>query len=171
MGPAEYCLEAVLARVEKVHDCITKLRDLQDAQLEASLLCSCLSLHKLIHLLCTCPPDVITKALERIDEIMREAVSDLAGCPLLHWSWLKTSLPSSLDGLNIRQATLHVPASFIGSVYQSATLIHDILGLSAEILQHLSQSICSLAIAATRSDWSCIENIDVVQYGFALPCG
>ena len=39
---------------------------------------------------------------------MREAVSDLAGCPLSHWSWLKASLPSSLGGLNIRQATLHV---------------------------------------------------------------
>ena len=54
LGPAEYRLEPVLARVEKVHDSITKLRDLQDAKLEASLLRSCFSLPKLIHLLCTC---------------------------------------------------------------------------------------------------------------------
>ena len=109
----------------------------------------------------TCPPYVIMKALERFDEIMSEAVSDLAGCPLSHWSWLKASLPSSLGGLNIEQAKLHAPASFIGSVYHSASLIHDILGRLAEILQHLSQSICLLAIPAARSDWSSIENIDV----------
>ena len=70
LGPAEYRLEAVLARVEKVYDSITKLIDLQDAQLEGSLIRSCLSLHKLIHLLRTCPPDVIMKVLERYDEII-----------------------------------------------------------------------------------------------------
>ena len=151
LNPAEYRLEAVLAKVNKVHDSIIKLRDLQDAQLEASLLHSCLSLPKLIHLLCMCPPDEITKALERSDEIMREAVSDLAGCPLSDWSWFKASLSSFMGGLN-RQTTLHASVLFIGSVYQFASLIHDILEWPAEILQHLSQLICSLAKAAARSD-------------------
>ena len=76
--------------------------------MEAALLCSCLSLPKVTHLLRTCPPDVIQRALERLDEIMREAVSDLAGCPLSDWAWLKSSLPSSLGGMNIRHATLYV---------------------------------------------------------------
>ena len=83
---------------------------------------------KLAHLLRTCPPTVILGALERFDEIMREAVSDLADCPLPNWSWLKASLPSSLGGLNIRQAALHAPASFIGSLHQPEYLIRDILG-------------------------------------------
>ena len=53
-------------------------------------------------------------------------------------------------------------------MYQSAPLIYDILERSAEILQHLSQSICSLAIAAARYDWSSIENIDVPLLSYSL---
>ena len=78
--------------------------------MEATRLPSCLSLPK-VSLLHTCPPSTIMSALERFDDIMREAVSDLAGCPLSDWSWLKVSFPSSLGGLNIQQATLHSPAA------------------------------------------------------------
>ena len=87
--------------------------------METALLRSCLSLPKVTHLLRTCPPDVIQSALVKFDEIMRDAVSDLAGCPLSDWAWLKSSLPSSLGGLNIRHATLYAPAAFIGSIHQS----------------------------------------------------
>ena len=104
LGPAEYRLETALGRIQKVKDSLHGLGDLEDSQLEAALLRSCLSLPKDTHLLRTCPPDVIQRALEWLDEIMREAVSDLAGCPLSDWAWLKSSLPSSLVNLNIRHA-------------------------------------------------------------------
>ena len=76
------------------------------------------------------------------------------------WGWLKASLPSSLGNLNIRQASLHAPAFFIGSVHQSECLICDILSVPASTLDHLPQTICALSKAAGRPDWS-IENIDV----------
>ena len=161
LGPANYRRDVALESVTKIHNSLIRLRDLQDSQMEASLLRSCLSLPKLIHLLRTCPPAIIRSALERFDEIMREAVSDLAGCPLSDWGWLKASLPSSLGGLNICQATLHAPAFFIGSVHQSESLICDILSVPAPTLNHLPQTICALSEAAGRPDWSSIENIDV----------
>ena len=161
LGPANYRRDVALESVTKIHDSLIRLRDLQDSQMEASLLRSCLFLPKLIHLLRTCPPAIIRGALERFDEIMREAVSDLAGCPLSDWGWLKASLPSSLGSLNIRQATLHAPAFFIGSVHQSESLICDILSAPAPTLDHLPQTICALSEAAGRPDWSSIENIDV----------
>ena len=124
---------------------LNKLGDLEDSQMEAALLHSCLALPKVAHLLRTCPPDVNQGALEKFDELMREAVSDLAGCSLSNWAWLKSSLPSSLGGLNIRHATLHAPAAFIGSFQQSESVISDILGHPAKAPQHLSNTISALA--------------------------
>ena len=142
-------------------DSLNRLGDLEDSQMEAALLRSCLSLPKVTHLLRTCPPDVIHRALERFDEIMREAVSDLAGCPLSDWAWLKSSLPSSLGGLNIRHATLYAPASFIGSIHQSEVLVSDILGHHAKAPQHLPNAINALARVVARPDRISAESIDV----------
>jgi hypothetical protein len=153
VGPADFCLESALWRIQKVKGPLNKLGDLEDSQMEAALLRSCLSLLKVAHLLRTCPPDVIQGALEKFDELMREAVSDLAGCSLSNWAWLKSSLPSSLGGLNIRHATLHAPAAFIGSFQQSESVISDILGHPAKAPQHLSNTISALARAAARPEW------------------
>ena len=79
--------------------------------------------------------------------------------------WLKASLLSSLGGLNIRQATLHAPAFFIGSVHPSESLICDILSVPAPTLNHLPQTICALSEAAGRPDWS---NIDVPLQSHSL---
>ena len=144
-----------------MHSFITCLRDLQDSQMEATLLRSCLSLPKVSHLLRTCPPPTIMTALERLDDIMREAVSDLAGCPISDWSWLKVSLPSSLGGLNIQKAILHSPAAFVGSFFQSQSIVCEILGCPAAHPYHLPGTLLFLAKAAARPDWISIESLDM----------
>ena len=139
---------SALARIKKVQDGLHRLSDLQDSQMEATLLRSCLSLPKVAYMICTCPPGLIQRALEEFDHTMREAVSDIMGCPLSNWAWLKGSLPSSLGGLNIRQASLHAPAAFIGSFHQSEPLISEILGHPARMPLHLPNTISALAKAA-----------------------
>ena len=161
LRPAEYCLETALGRIQKVKDSLHRLGDLEDSQMEAALLRSCLSLPKVTHLLRTCPPDVIQRALERLDEIMREAVSDLAGCALSDKAWHKSSLPCSLGGLNIRHATLYAPAAFIGSIHQSESLVSDILGHPAKAPLHLPNAINDLARVVARPDWISAESIVV----------
>ena len=99
---------------------------------------------------------------------MREAVSDITGCPLSNWAWLKASLPSSLGGLNIRQASLHVPAAFIGSFHQSEPLISEILGHPARMPLHLPNTISALAKAAARPEWLSIQCIDVSLHSHSL---
>ena len=146
-------------------DSLHKLGDLEDSQMEAALLRSCLSLPKVAHLIRTCPPVVIQGALETFDVLMREAVSDLAGCSLSSWAWLKSSLPSSLGGLNIRHATLYAPAAFIGSFQQSESVIYDILGHPAKVPQHLPNA---LAWAAARPEWVSIEGVDVPLWCHSL---
>ena len=87
--------------MRKVEEILARLPDLQDAQMEFLLLCSCLALPKVAFALRSCPPSKIRGATAAFDRAMREAVSDLVGTPLSDWVWLKATLPSSLGGLTI----------------------------------------------------------------------
>ena len=71
----------------------------------------------------TSPPGHIRQATAAFDNAMLEALSNLAGGPLLEWTWLKASLPSSLGGLNIRRVSLHASAAYISSLDQSKELV------------------------------------------------
>ena len=123
LGSSTFCEAMVLGRVIKVQEILSRVGDLQDSQMETTLLCYCLSLPKLAYVLRTCPPALIQKALGVFDDIMRDALTDLAGSPLPDWAWLKASLPSSLGGLNIHWPSLHAPAAYIGSFLHSKPLI------------------------------------------------
>ena len=140
---------------------LANLRDLQDSQMEATLLRSCLSLPKVAFAFRTSPPSHIQQATLAFDNTMLEALSDLAGGPLPEWSWLKASLPSSLGGLNIRRASLHAPAAYISSLVQSRPLVARILGRTPEVSKHLAPAFSDLVSAADRHDWHSIEDVDV----------
>ena len=146
--------------MSKIADTLSKLEDLEDSQMETALLRSW-ALPKVAYLLRTCPPALFQQRVGSFDHIMRDALSDLAGGPLSYWSWAKASLPSSLGGLNVRQALLHAPAAYISSFLQSRPLISRILGHSANPPVHLSDSITSLSQASARPDWVSIQVIDV----------
>ena len=74
--PSAHC-ETVFSRVRKVEEILARLPDLQDAQMEFLLLCSCLALPKVAFALRSCPPSKIRGATAAFDRAMREAVSDL----------------------------------------------------------------------------------------------
>ena len=81
IGPSSYCEGTVLNRVKKVQEVLARLPDLQDSQMETTLLRSCLALPKVAFALRTCPPSHIKEATTAFDNAMREALSDLAGAP------------------------------------------------------------------------------------------
>ena len=56
IGPVEYCEAVFQQRIQKVHDAVSRLGDLQDSQMECTLLRSCLALPKVSYILHTCPP-------------------------------------------------------------------------------------------------------------------
>ena len=116
-----------MSRVEKIRTAVTKLRDLEDSQMETTLLRFCLSLPKFNFILRSYPPSHIRNAASVFDGLMRESLSDLVGAPLSDWAWLKASLPSSLGGLNMRSATLHAPSTYVSSLDQSQLLMKEIL--------------------------------------------
>ena len=161
IGPASFCETIVSRRVEKIKISIERLRDLEDSQLETTLLRSCLALPKFNFALRTCSPDSIKQACATFDEVIRIALSDVAGGPLPDWSWKKASLPSSLGGLNLRQAGLHAPAAYISSLFESRPLVARILGYLPAFPPVLLATISALARAAAKDDWNSLEDIDV----------
>ena len=128
IGPPTYCEEIMLKRVRKLQDMLEHLADMQDSQMEAAILRSCLALPKVSFALRSTPPGHIQEGISAFDNAMLEAVSDLAGGPLHSWAWLNASLPTALGGLSVRQASLHAPAAYIGSLAQSEELVARILG-------------------------------------------
>ena len=76
------------------------------------------------------------------------------------WAWLKASLPSSRDGLNLRRASSHAPAAYIGSLDQSRGLVSRIFGHTPPSF-HQATSVELLAEATGRPDWISLDELDV----------
>ena len=85
IGPPSFCESRVFSRMRKVEALLAHLPDLQDLQMETTLLRSCLSLQKLAFVLCTCPPSHTRDATNAFDIIMQEALFDLVAGPLSDW--------------------------------------------------------------------------------------
>ena len=126
-GPPSYCEEIVQARITRIRESLAALHDMQDSQLETTLLRSCLALPKFSYILRTSPPSYIEQAARDFDVAVRETLEVILGCPLSEWSWLKASLPSSGGGINLRSASLHAPAAFLASSC-SQELVGKMLG-------------------------------------------
>ena len=161
IGPPAFCELTVMKRVENIRAAVSNLHDLEDSQMETTLLRSCLAMPKFNFSLRSCPPSSIKQATTAFDDLMRESLSDLAGGPLPDWAWKKASLPSSLGGLNLRSATLHAPAAFISSLDQSKLLVARILGHPTTPSVHLTKVLPDLADAAGMADWVSMDEIDV----------
>ena len=91
------------------------------------------------------------------DNAIREALESILGGPCPDWSWLKASLPSSRGGLNLRSASLHAPAAFIGSFCGSMNLVEEILGITPNVTQAFS----ALSSSAARPYWHQLDDIDM----------
>ncbi len=161
IGPRRHCEATMLKRVEKVQEILERLPDLQDTQMETTILRSCLALPKVSFALRSCPPHHIRNASSVFDSSMREALSEFAGGPLPPWSWQKASLPAALGGLGIRSATIHAPACYIGSLDQSRELVARILRRTPATTRHLDPALQDLAKSTGREDWTSIEEVDV----------
>ena len=148
----------ILRRVRKVETALSCLPDLLDSQMETTLLRSCLSLPKVAFDLRTCPPEYIANASKAFDSAIWASLSDIT---LPDWSWEKAILPSSLGGLNLRLASIHVPAAFIGSLVRCQELISRVLGQTPNESSHVQSTFLALVHNATRPNWHSLEDIDI----------
>ena len=129
IGDSQFCNETVLQRVLKVKPALDLLPELENAQMSLSLLRSCLS-PKIAFSLRTSPASSIPEAISRFDSLLYDSLSNTVGSFLSPWSWDKATLPVSLGGVGLRHASHYASASYIGSVYQSSSIVESILGSS-----------------------------------------
>ena len=107
------------------------------------------------------PPQPHLSAAVEFDHAMQDALEAILGGPMLDWSWLKASLPSSRGGLNLHSASLHAPAAFLASWSRSLQLMQSILGQPLGPFSHTSSTLAALTVAATRPEWPSLDAIDV----------
>ena len=83
IGPASLCEGVLQDRVAKTRECLEILHEMDDSQLETTLIRSCLALPKFSYLIRTCPPTYISRATRDFDVAMREALESILGGPYL----------------------------------------------------------------------------------------
>ena len=80
-------------RIEKVVEVHSILEEMDDAQIELTLLCGCLGFGKVVHLICTFPPSDILHALHRFDLRLCARVAGILHTPFLEADvWKQASL-------------------------------------------------------------------------------
>ena len=162
IGPPSFCNAFILELTETCRNLTGKLALLHDSHIELTLLRSCLSFSKIGYNLRTCPPSSIREATISFDELVSDTLSDIMACPVPPWSLSKAFLPISLGGTGLRRASLHSSAAFLGSCFQSAPLVSQILGheLSTHSI-HLQESFQSLSYCCKDRNWQDLDDIDV----------
>ena len=115
-----------------------------DAQMEMTLLRSCLALPKVSFVLRACPPSHIHHSTNLFDATIRHTLEDIVGGPVSDWSWLKAGLPSSLGGLNLRSASLRDTVSVlaVSAVNHKWLSLEDI---DVPLRQHSSSAVIDKA--------------------------
>ena len=111
-GSSDYFLSFVGKAVDKVASLQDRLGGLGNPQVELHLLRSCLGVCKLNHLLRTISPNCVISQLERFDYNLRSALGRICKSSISDLSWLQATLPCSMGGLGLREATSTSSAAF-----------------------------------------------------------
>ena len=83
--------------------------------MELHLLGSCLGVCKLNHLLWTVSPDSILPQLRLFDSNLRRSLSCICNTSISDQAWHQATLPLSLGGLGLHEASCVSPAAFLGA--------------------------------------------------------
>ena len=128
LGSEEFTEAYVLNKADKVLAMQDHLDDLQDPQVELHLLRSCLGLCKVIFLLRTLPPGSAPEAFKRFDAGLRRSLERITNSSLDDPAWQQASLPISMVGLGLREASAAALPAFVGSRNSTLELALHLLG-------------------------------------------
>ena len=134
-GSEDFYNSYFASKVDRTLHLHSLLSSLEDPQCELHLLCSCLSICKISHLLRTVPPDKVVHQLHAFDDGLRRSLERILCCSVCERSWLQASLPLRFGGLGLRASFRTAPAAFLASCHSSFPLIQQLLsGCSFEDL-------------------------------------
>ena len=148
IGAQNFCEETFQKRVDKIKPSLSVLRDLEDSQLEITLLRSCLTLPKVNITLRACPLSHIRNTADRFDSAIRGALDGIGARAHISEYSLKASLPCSKGGLGLRSVVKRAPAVFLGSSLRSQSLVEQLVGSSPSNSPHIDSSVADIAATA-----------------------
>ena len=129
LGSDEFIRGFLSAKLDTMKETLDKLPDLKDIHTQSVLLRSCHSLPKISYLTRTVPSEIITAEMSRFDDNIRETLEEFVGGRLSEVQWTQqASLPVSMAGLGLRQASLHSSAAYLASKAASSSVIRDVAG-------------------------------------------
>ena len=136
----ENFLEKKIGAVAVLLEAVTEL---DDKQIELSILKNCLGVSKINHLLRSCPPEQMSQSLVYFDNCQRGCLETIIGKPLSNKQWDLALLPTRKGGLGLRSSSAtHLPA-FLASRVLTWNNVSSLLGPHLNIRES-----CSLRKAA-----------------------
>ena len=126
-GSPDFLYTFVGSVVDGVSVLQAHLEDLEDPQVKLLLLRSCLNVCKLNHLLRTTPPGSMDSELLRFHDNLWHSLSSICNASISDQSWLQATLPCSLGGLGLCEASRASPAAFLGYCVSSFSLCSQLL--------------------------------------------
>ena len=128
IGGKAFTSEFVVKKLKALQEVCALLREVDNGQVEFGLFRGCLSYNKINHLLRTCPPFILSEALESFDEHFHQIVAEILRVPSLSTDqWEQASLPIRCSGLGVIQTKVVSGAAYVGSSALTKSLTAAIL--------------------------------------------
>lgn len=127
VGNSDFVQESMMATVQDLDPILKSLESLEDAHVALTLLRSCASTCKLVHLLRTVPPEDCIEAAKRYDQMVGECLRQIVGGVLPEETIRELRLPLNSEkptfGIGLTSAVSIASSAFISS----HILIQDLL--------------------------------------------
>ena len=136
MGNANFSNETLGRRISKIEEAMRKLPDLNDSHVEFTLLRSCLGLPKFNFCLRTCKPRELAASFESFDGLLRHSLCALLGSQVDEMQWMQASLPVSMGGLGLQNASPHSAGAYLVSLAHALPIIESIFPSAFNRLRH-----------------------------------
>jgi hypothetical protein len=128
IGTKKFTTDFVRKKLKVLKDVCDLLREVDNAQVELGLFRGCLSFNKINHLLRTCPPDLLEKALDQFDEHFQSILATILRVPCLaEDQWEQASLPVKFAGLGVNQTKVIAGPAYAGSCVLTQGLVTALL--------------------------------------------
>ena len=136
IGTPTFSNETLGKRISKIEEAIQKLPDLNDSHVEFTLLRSCLGLPKFNFCLRTCKPGELAPSFQSFDGLLRDSLCALLGAQVDELQWMQASLPVSMGGLGLRNASPHSAGAYLVSLAHATPIIESVFPTATIRLRH-----------------------------------
>ena len=163
VGTEDFFDRVVGQRVEKVLRLQDHLTDLENPQVALHLLCSCVSICKINHLLRTVPLEFASEQWTHFDNGLRLSLGRITHTSVPDQAWVQATLPCRMGGLGLRESRATQKAAFLGSCNFSRPLCHRLL----EELQEIGTPLVGEEAARTAllEEGLDLNNVDLGNAG------